>query len=164
VSAVCGPESCNAQADLQAIKTWFDNFCSTKQVVTTTAAGGAVSTSTGSSHNSSGGGGNTWLDTHYQWVIMLVVIVVFIVGGWVGAHLLRKRYLRNKEKEIEMRPPVAWGPHQLQASSGGYNYGDGVVDANRGGHKKEMGTAVVTPADATRGKRESKGWLTKNRY
>ena len=60
VSAVCGPESCNAPADLQAIKTWFDNFCNTKQVVTTTAAGGAVSTSTGSSQPSSGGGGNTW--------------------------------------------------------------------------------------------------------
>ena len=61
VSTVCGPLSCNAPADLQAIKTWFDNFCNTKQVVTTTAAGGAVSTSSGSSKPSSaGGGGNTW--------------------------------------------------------------------------------------------------------
>jgi len=163
VSAVCGPASCNAQTDLQAIKTWFDNFCNTKKVVTTTAAGGAVSTSTGSSQNSSGGGGNTWLDTHYKWVIMLILMVVFIVGGWVAASLLRKRYIRKKEKEIEMRPPVAWGPHQLQGTTGGYGYGDGVADANKGG-RKEMGGAVVTPADATKGKRESKGWLTKHRH
>jgi hypothetical protein len=60
VSAVCGPLSCNAQADLQAIKTWFDSFCTTKKVVTTTGAGGAVSTGTSSSQPSSGGGGNTW--------------------------------------------------------------------------------------------------------
>jgi hypothetical protein len=103
-------------------------------------------------------------DTHYKWVIMLIVIVVFIVGGWVAASLLRKRYLRKKEKEIEMRPPVAWGPHQLQGATGGYSYGDGVVDANKGGHRKEMGGAMGTPADATKGKRESKGWLTKNRH
>jgi hypothetical protein len=50
--------------------------------------------------------------------------------------------------------------------TGGYNYGDGVVDASRGGksnaggHNKEAGGAIATPAN---GKRESKGWLTKMR-
>jgi hypothetical protein len=95
---------------------------------------------------------------------MLIVMIVFISGGWVAASLLRKRYLRKREKEIEMRPPVAWGPHQLQGMTGGYNYSDGVVDASRGGRKKDMGGAAATPADATKGKRESKGWLTKNRH
>lgn len=95
---------------------------------------------------------------------MLVVIVFAIVGGWIAACLLRRRYIRKKEKEFEMRPPVAWGPHQLQGSTGGYNYGDGIVDSSRGGHShgsglsKEAASIVATPAN---GKRESKGWLTK---
>jgi len=95
---------------------------------------------------------------------MLVVIAFFIIGGWIAASLLRKRYIRRKEKEFEMRPPVAWGPHQLQGMTGGYNYGDGIVDASRGGkshaggHHKEAASVVATPAN---GERESKGWLTK---
>jgi hypothetical protein len=96
---------------------------------------------------------------------MLVVVVVAIVGGWIAACVLRRRYLRKKEKEIEMRPPVAWGPHQLQGMTGGYNYGDGTVDSSRGGKSHAAGfnkeaAAVATPAD---GKRESKGWLKKSR-
>ena len=94
---------------------------------------------------------------------MLVVMVVGLTAIWVGAVLLRRRYLRKKEKEIEMRPPVAWGPHQLQGATGGYAYGDGVVDGRGGAAKEARSQAVVTPADAT-GKRESKGWLTKNRH
>lgn len=105
------------------------------------------------------------LDTHYRWVIMLVIVVVAIVGGWIAACLLRRRYIRRKEKEIEMRPPVAWGPHQMQGMTGGYDYGDGVADSSKAGKShagalnKEIG-AVATPAH---GKRESKGWLKKNR-
>ena len=94
---------------------------------------------------------------------MLIIMVVGLTGIWVAAVLLRRRYLRKKEKEIEMRPPVAWGPHQLQGMTGGYTYGDGVVDARGGGAAKEARSqAVATPADG-RKKRESKGWLTKNR-
>jgi len=171
VTQVCGAGTgfCTAQADLQTIKTWYDDFCATSKAATTTGAGGATSTSTSTSKPKSGGGGNTWLSTHYKWVIMLVVVVFFIVGGWIVACLLRRRYIRKKEKEIEMRPPVAWGPHQLQGMTGGYNYGDGIVDANRGGrsnaggHNKEAAAVVATPANARKSKRESKGWLTKDR-
>lgn len=97
---------------------------------------------------------------------MLVVIVVAIVGAWIAACLLRRRYIRNREKEIEMLPPVALGPHQLQAMTGGYRYGDGVVDASRGqnhagGHHKEM--VSVEAAAANRANRHSKG-LKKNRF
>jgi hypothetical protein len=105
------------------------------------------------------------LDTHYRWVIMLVIIVVAIVGGWIAACLLRRRYIRRKEKEIEMRPPVAWGPHQMQGMTGGYDYGDGVADSSKAGKShagalnKEIG-AVATPPHGTR---ESKGWLKKSR-
>jgi hypothetical protein len=104
--------------------------------------------------------------THWRWVVMLIVMVLGLTAIWVGATLLRRRYLRKKEREIEMKPPVAWGPHQMQGATGGYQYGDGVVDVSRGGGSKEARSdarsqAVATPADGS--KRESKGWLTKNR-
>ncbi len=97
-------------------------------------------------------------------MVMLVVIFVAIVGGWILACMFRRRYLRKKEKEFEMRPPIAWGPHQMQQATGGYTYGDGVVDANHnpigpvdspGGHHKEL-EVLATPAKA---KRLSKGRL-----
>ena len=94
---------------------------------------------------------------------MLIVMAVGLTAIWVGAILLRRRYIQKKEKEIEMRPPIAWGPHQMQGMTGGYTYGDGVVDAKGGPTKEARLQAVATPADS-RGKRESKGWLTKNRY
>jgi hypothetical protein len=96
---------------------------------------------------------------------MIIVIAVGMVVVWVGAVLIRRRYIRKKEREIEMKPPVAWGPHQMQNQTGGYNYGDGVVDAN-GGRSKEAKIlgVVATPAVASRGaNRESKGWLRKSR-
>lgn len=91
---------------------------------------------------------------------MLIVVVVGLGAIWIGAILLRRRYIRKKEKEIEMRPPVAWGPHQMQGATGGY--GDGVVDTNGGAAKEARSQAFVTPADAS-GKRQSKGWLKKSR-
>lgn len=105
---------------------------------------------------------------HYKWVIMLVIIIFLIVGGWIAACMLRRRYIRKKEKEFEMRPPVAWGPHQLQGMTGGYNYGDGVSDANRAGesngpYNKEA-AVTATPADAAGGKRESRGLKKKHQY
>ena len=93
--------------------------------------------------------------------MMLIVLLIAIVGGWVIAACLRRRYIRKKEREIEMRPPVAWGPHQMQASTGGYNYGDGVVDAGRAKEAKML-AAQATPADRT-GAKVKKGWLSKER-
>jgi hypothetical protein len=100
---------------------------------------------------------------------MIIVVFFGIVGIWVAAWYFRKRYIRKRDKAFEMRPPVAWGPHQMQGATGGYNYGDGVTDASRGGrsmgaggHHKEA-LAMATPSDATMGKRESKGWLRKSR-
>jgi len=78
---------------------------------------------------------------------MLIVMILAIVGGWVGAIFIKRSYIRKKEREIEMKPPVAWGPHQMQGATGGYNYGDGIVS-------KETAAPTST-------KRESKGWLTK---
>ncbi|KAG4437888.1 hypothetical protein IFR05_006607 [Cadophora sp. M221] len=171
VSLVCGAQSCTVPADMEAVKKWYDGFCAKGKVVTTTASNGAVATQTGASKPKSTGASNpTWISTHYKWVIMIVVIFFAIVGGWIGACLLRRRYLRKKEREIEMKPPVAWGPHQMQGATGGYNYGDGVVDASRGGlstsggHAKEYAAAAVTPSDGRKAKRESKGLHKKNRF
>lgn len=178
VTAVCGtssPYSCTSATDLQAIKTWFDNFCAANKAVTAATNSGSATASTATSTSTStssskakaaSSAGQTWLQGHWKWVIMLVVVFVAIVGGWVGACLLRRRYLRKKEKEIEMLPPVALGPHQLQAMTGGY--GDGVFDANKGrafqpSHSKESSSAMVTPANRAQPKRDSRGWLRKSR-
>ena len=90
---------------------------------------------------------------------MLIVMIIVIVGGWVGAAFLRRRYLLKKEKEYEMRPPVAWGPHQMQGATNGFNASDPGLNSP-GGHNKEAVAAGALPA---KGKRESKGWLRKER-
>jgi hypothetical protein len=106
---------------------------------------------------------------------MAIVLVLAISILWIGAFLLRRRYIRKKEKEIELRPPVAWGPHQLQGMTGGYNYDDGVVDArgcaagkgNEKGGKGKAADVSATPSNAEKvqekKERKSKGWLTKDR-
>lgn len=91
---------------------------------------------------------------------MVVVIAVGIILVWVGASLLRKRYIRKKEREIEMKPPVAWGPHQMQNQTGGY--GDGVLDASGGRSKEAKGMGTMASLADTRGAK-SKNWLRKNR-
>lgn len=50
---------------------------------------------------------------------MLIVLAIAIPAIWIAAILLRRRYIRKRDREIEMRPPVAIGPHQVQAMSGG---------------------------------------------
>ncbi|KAK6587354.1 hypothetical protein PZA11_000644 [Diplocarpon coronariae] len=170
VSSVCGATSCTAAADLTAVSNWYKGLCGTSSVKPTAAATGAtaIATATASSTStpkapSSGSGNRSWISGHYQWVIMICVIFVAIVGGWIGACLLRRRYLRKREREIEMRPPVAWGPHQMQGVTGGY--GDGVADSqgpprSAGGHAKEFAAANVVPAQATTAKSLQK----KNRF
>ncbi|PBP26424.1 integral membrane protein [Diplocarpon rosae] len=151
VSPVCGPASCTAASDLTAVSNWYKGLCGSSSVVSTAANGPTVSASSTSAPvaSSSGSGNRSWISGHYQWVIMICVIFVAIVGGWIGACLLRRRYLRKKEREIEMRPPVAWGPHQMQGVTGGY--GDVVVESHgsassSGGHGKEFAAANAAPA------------------
>jgi hypothetical protein len=96
---------------------------------------------------------------------MIVVIAVAIVGGWILASYFRRQYLRKKEKEFEMRPPVAWGPHQMQAMTGGFDSSDAALSASAAPAAKEgrtvIGTAVTSPESEIR---DSRGWLlTKER-
>lgn len=92
---------------------------------------------------------------------MLIVLVVGISLAWLIAFYFRRRYLRKKEREFEMRPPVALGPHQFQSATGGYGYGHGSVNTADGGHHKEA--ADVTSAEAARGKRDNNGLQKKQR-
>lgn len=98
---------------------------------------------------------------------MLIILALGIPGLWAIAFIFRRRYLRKRDKEFEMRPPVALGPHQMQGMTGGYTSGDGVgnrAGADVGGHQKEAKATqqpVAAPANASQGKGESKGWLRK---
>lgn len=105
---------------------------------------------------------------------MLIILFLAMVIGWVGACMLRRRILRNREKEFEMRPPVAWGPHQLQGMTGGYNSGNGVVAAGRVGAAPGKGGAMMSEkkaaaADAAKGapgpggEKRERNWLRKSR-
>ncbi|CAD6441506.1 3c287563-859c-41ed-ba38-5871486faee1 [Sclerotinia trifoliorum] len=160
VSSVCGAASCTSTTDLQAIETWYEQYCNTPSA-STTSSGGSSATSSSSSNNKN----PTWFSSHVKWVAMLIVLVVGISGIWILAFYFRRRYLRKREREIEMRPPIALGPHQLQSTTGGYGDGDGAMNAAEGGHHKEAARTTVTstPAEATRGKRESKGLQKKQR-
>lgn len=80
----------------------------------------------------------------------MIVIIIAIVGAWVGAVFLRRRYIKKKEA-IEMSP-VAWGPHQMQGATGGYNYGDAAA-----GSKEAKTMRGDVP------EKKGKGWLTKLR-
>jgi len=190
VASVCGAASCSAASDLQALQTWYEGYCKSTSATTSTTAGGTATTtgtagsstktsagSSGSTSKSTNTNGNpSWLSSHVKWVVMLIILAIAIPAIWIAAIFLRRRYIRKRDREIEMRPPVAIGPHQVQAMSGGYSYGDGVVDQHgkrsgvggrgpsngSGGHSKDMSASAVvaTPADGTR---EKKGWLQKAR-
>jgi len=175
VTNVCGlssPFSCTATSDLQAIINWYNKYCGkATSAVTSTAPGGAVITSTvtASPSHVAGPGRQTWLDGHWKWVVMLLVVFFAIVVAWLAACCLRRRYIRKKERQIQMQPPVAWGPHQLQAATGGYNQGNPVTDVNRGGKAgaklNEKGVSVTsTPAAVEREpKRDSRGLRKKTK-
>lgn len=55
VSTVCGPESCTATADLEAIQSWYATECNLKDPNSATATTtGSASTATGTSSSSTG--------------------------------------------------------------------------------------------------------------
>ncbi|KAG9248340.1 hypothetical protein BJ878DRAFT_413006 [Calycina marina] len=159
VESVCGDASCQDTDSLQALETWYQTFCNL--VVTSTTAvtsGAAGSTGTGTISPSSPAA-TVYPTCHWKWVIMLIIMVIAIVGGWIGAALLRKRYVRKRDKEYEMRSAVAWGPHQTQSASGGL--GDGVLASGAGDHSKEAGGSTISIPPFSK---ESKGgWLRKDR-
>ncbi|EPE28103.1 hypothetical protein GLAREA_04894 [Glarea lozoyensis ATCC 20868] len=161
-STICGAASCTVAADQQKIADWYKSFCPSNAGTgtgTTTAAGvpGATSTAGGSTPTNTGtttvGEGNTintgngvvvhgsWFSTHWQYVVMLIILIVAIVGGWIGACIWRRAYLRKRERQYELRPPaIPWapaGPEHHMAGGLQRVYGPG-VGMGAGGHAKEM--------------------------
>ena len=45
------------------------------------------------------------IEEHYPYIIMIVILVVAIVVGWILAAYFRKRYLKKRELNFELRPP-----------------------------------------------------------
>jgi len=162
VTSVCTGSTCSSAQDLQAIKSWYESFC---KAATTTTATTSAATSTSTKSGSSGSGSSssngtlhqTWWDGHWKWIVMVIVIALAMITIWVGASMLRKRYIRKKEREIEMRPPVAWGPHQMQHSTGGFG------DANAGARAKEAKSMAAAAPAAPAMKGGKKSWLSKNK-
>lgn len=97
---------------------------------------------------------------------MLIVLFLAITLIWIGACLYRRRYNRNREREIEMRAPVAWGPHQTQSGPSGPGYSNGPYEA--GGKGKGKANVNVTTRDfAEMGEhrigKPKKKWVVKER-
>ena len=98
------------------------------------------------------------------------MVTLALIGGWVTASFFRRRYLRKKEKEVELRRPVSWGPHQMQAMTGGFANSEVALGAGAAGpgratpmnETRAMGGDPVAFPEPT-AKRESRGWLTKER-
>ncbi|OBT70110.1 hypothetical protein VE03_00481 [Pseudogymnoascus sp. 23342-1-I1] len=160
--------ACTVAADLTAVQTWYNNLCASSGTATTTT--GTVSTETGSTDagstdTSSTGDGTTavakkktWMESHYQYVIMIVIIVVAFVGGWILAAFFRKRYLRKRELNYEMRPPTApWvtGHSGPAGPYGGGGFGDGAA-----GKEAAM---MTTPMTAAHVRKEKKKWFVSER-
>jgi hypothetical protein len=62
---------------------------------------------------------------------MIVILAIAIIGGWILACIFRKRYLRKKELNYELRPPVTpWADGRGNSPYGG-NGGGGGVDADK---------------------------------
>ncbi|RDW68535.1 hypothetical protein BP5796_09192 [Coleophoma crateriformis] len=172
-AGVCD-NACTTDANgLSEIRTWFLNFCGDSTSTSTTSGSGssATATSSSSSSGSSSGSNNGWFATHWKWVVMLIVLFLAFVFGWIGAVWLHRRIIAKREKQFEMRPPVAWGPHQLQGMTGGYNHGDAAAGANgrqvaamSGAINNEKMAASVPAAMGEKGETgKGRKWLKKNR-
>lgn len=106
---------------------------------------------------------------------MLIILFFAFVFGWIGAVWLRKRIIAKREKQFEMRPPVAWGPHQMQGMTGGYNHGDETANGNgrrsvamSGAIQNEKTTdsvesAIPVATGEKGGSGKGRKWLKKNR-
>ncbi|KFY29707.1 hypothetical protein V494_08532 [Pseudogymnoascus sp. VKM F-4513 (FW-928)] len=168
--------ACTVAADLTAVQSWYSKLCASGGTTPTNPDGGSTGgtdgSNTGSGDETSGNtGGSTgddttvatpkkksWIEGHYQYVIMIVIIVVAIVGGWIAAAFFRKRYLRKRELNYEMRPPTApWATgHSGPAGPyGGSGFGDGAA-----GKEAAM---MTTPMTAAQVQKEKKRWFVGER-
>jgi len=162
-------------SDLSTVQTWFLGLCGSSAssvasltaapTVTATGTNGQISaTATSAPSGSSGSGNQTWLSTHWQYVVMIVVIVIGIIVIWVGACLWRRRRLRKKDMQYELRPPgVPWAESSLKAGPP-YGYADGIVAPGAKGAKGKSAVRYgITPAEVQAEKAGRKKWIVKER-
>jgi len=96
---------------------------------------------------------------------MIIVIVVAIIGLWIGACLLRRRYVRKKEMQYELRPPAIPWAESSTKGAGPYGFNDGTMDSRAAGKQKGV-DPYVSPADArlaSANRTEKKKWVVKER-
>lgn len=160
VTGVCD-DACSA-GGLSSIASWFRSICSVKADDTNNNNnnndnnGDAVSStdstsSTSTAKSASSNGGGDWLSNHYQWVIMLVILVVGIAGIWIGACIWRRRYLRKKDRQMNLGQKhsgsashPSWGPGVASDSVAAPH--DPGYDSQRNSHAAMLNAANNTPA------------------
>ncbi|KAI1622536.1 hypothetical protein EDD37DRAFT_635273 [Exophiala viscosa] len=182
--SVCTSE-CTAESDRTELQTWFENFCSevgqgidplstttttptptatTIVTITSTRAPTTTATGTGSSATSATTSNKSWIQTHWQWILMLGILVLgFVLLTW-GAIWLKRRHRRKvEERRAAMSglpkanekgghraaTPDLWGPHQHMQHTHGFEYANPSI----------MGSGAVVagaPASNERGDRRSK--------
>ncbi|KFX90332.1 hypothetical protein V495_05305 [Pseudogymnoascus sp. VKM F-4514 (FW-929)] len=170
---------CPVAADLTAIQTWYNGLCASGGTTPTTpdsgsnggTTGGDTGTGTGDSSGSGDGSTTgdenavvpkkkTWIEAHYQYVIMIVIIVLAIVFGWIAAAFFRRRYLRKRELNYEMRPPTAPWVTGHTGPTGPYGGNGGGFGDSGAGKEAAM---MTTPMTASQVKKEKKKWFVGER-
>lgn len=86
---------------------------------------------------------------------MIVIIVVAIVGGWIAAAFFRRRYLRKRELNYEMRPPNQPWVTGHTGPTGPYGFGESPA-----GKEAAM---MTTPMTAAQVKKEKNKWTVGSR-
>jgi hypothetical protein len=83
---------------------------------------------------------------------MIVVLILAIIGGWILACLLRRRYIRKREREFELRPPATpWVAGNGHPSATGGPYGGGAGAGMKGKSKESTeGTFISRPIQSPR--------------
>ncbi|KAJ9635753.1 hypothetical protein H2204_005713 [Knufia peltigerae] len=148
--SICTAE-CTSESDRTQLQTWFQGFCSqvgqgidplttaaaqgptgtTVVTITSTSTPLPTSTGAGSVVGGTSGSKKSWIDTHWQWILMVAVLIVgFALLAWLGVWLKRRHRRKvesqraalsglpvvNEKRATRGPTPDLWGPHQ------GYEY------------------------------------------
>jgi hypothetical protein len=119
---------------------------------------------------------NPRISGHWQWILAVIILALAIIVGWIIACLLRRRYLRKKEREYELRPPVApWAngapAHPVAgvgAAPGPYPPTNRTVRKGKDKENTEGGGFVGSPLASPRSfgggaEKKEKKWIVKER-
>ncbi|CAD6504953.1 BgTH12-00452 [Blumeria graminis f. sp. triticale] len=163
VSSVCGATICTLEDELEKVQEWYLDFCGR----TATRPDQDETSDDANTPDQNNTSSQSWISGHFKWVIMVSIIFLIIISAWILACICRRRYLRKKEKEVEMAPPVAWGPHQLQSATGGYSRHDGSAEKSRNiplnASIKTSTTILATPIDTVTTNKEDSTLKVKKR-